>query len=135
VLRIARKESLLQPYRLRNEVACLQFLAAKVPSILAPKVYAWDDGASPGSGPAFIVEDFIEGQRLSIVWPQLSESQKTTIVREIANMLADLGETRFYMIGGLTLGATAGPTIEAAKVFNGRVGDNKAALKGFKTLP
>ncbi len=135
MLRIARKESLLQPYRLRNEVACLQFLAAKVPSILAPKVYAWDDGASPGSGPAFIVEDFIEGQRLSIVWPQLSESQKTTIVREIANMLADLGETRFYMIGGLTLGATAGPTIEAAKVFNGRVGDNKAALKGFKTLP
>lgn len=102
-------------------MACLQFLAAEVPSIPAPKVYVWDDGAASDLTPAFIVEDFIEGQRLSTVLPQLSESQKTTIIRDIANTLADLGETRFPMIGGLTPGATAGPTIEAAKLFDGRV--------------
>lgn len=134
VLRVARKESPLQPYRLRNEVACLQFLAAKVPGILAPRVFALDDGSSPSSGPAFLFEDFIEGQRLSVVWPNLSESQKWTVLRQIASTVADLGETRFSMIGGLTLGGIAGPTIEAAKLFNGRVSDYQTISQRFKTF-
>lgn len=91
-----------------------------MPSIPAPRVYAWDDGSS-GSGPAFIAEEFIEGRRLSIVWPQLTEEQKGNISWEIANVIADLGETRFKSIGGLALDSPAGPTIEAAKIFNGRV--------------
>lgn len=91
-----------------------------MPSIPAPIVYAWDDGSS-GSGPAFIAEEFIEGQRLSVVWPQLTEEQKGNISWEIANVIADLGETRFQSIGGLALDSPAGPTIEAAKIFNGRV--------------
>ena len=132
VLRISRKTSPLQPYRLRNEVACLQYLAAKVPSIPAPKVYAWDDGSSSVSGPAFIVEEFIEGQPLNAVWPQLTENEKATITWEIANVLVDLGETRFHVIGGLALDAIAGPTIEAAKVFHGRVSAVKAKLEGSK---
>ena len=72
-------------------------------------------------GPSFIAEEFIEGQRLSVVWPELTEEQKSNIIREIANVLADLGETRFQSIGGLALDSPAGPTIEAAKIFDGRV--------------
>lgn len=119
VLRIPRETASLLPYQLRHEVACLRFLAQNVPSIPAPRVYAWDDGSS-GSGPAFIAEEFIEGQRLSVVWPQLTEEQKGNISWEIANVIADLGETRFQSIGGLALDSPAGPTIEAAKIFNGR---------------
>lgn len=40
-------------------------------------------------------------------------------------MVVDLGETRFQSIGSLTtstaLDPAIGPTVEAAKVFNGRV--------------
>jgi len=120
VLRISKETASLQPYQLRHEVACLRFLAENLPKIPAPKVYAWDDGSS-NFGPSFIAEEFIEGQRLSVVWPELTEEQKSSIIREIANVLADLGETRFQSIGGLALDSPAGPTIEAAKIFNGRV--------------
>lgn len=119
ILRISRGAPSLQPYQIRHEIACLRFLRENVPGILAPKVYAWDDGTS-NLGPSFIAQEFIEGQRLSVVWPDLMEEQKTNISREIANVVADLGETRFRSIGGLALDAPAGPTIEAAKIFNGR---------------
>lgn len=120
-LGISREVASLQPYQIRHEVACLRFLKENVPQIPAPKVYAWDDGTS-NSGPAFIAQEFIEGQKLSMVWPDLTEEQKTVISREIASVIVDLGETRFDCgIGGLAINAPAGPTIEAAKIFNGRV--------------
>lgn len=56
-----------------------------------------------------------------MVWPQLTEEQKTKISLQIASVVADLGETRFKSIGGLVLDSAMGPTIEAAKIFNGRV--------------
>ncbi|RMD44165.1 hypothetical protein DV735_g957, partial [Chaetothyriales sp. CBS 134920] len=42
---------------------------------------------------------------------------KTNIIRQIANVVADLGETRFRAIGGFVIDSPAGPTIKAAKVF------------------
>ncbi|RMZ85038.1 hypothetical protein DV738_g237, partial [Chaetothyriales sp. CBS 135597] len=110
----------LQPYQLRHEVACLRFLEKNLARVPAPRVYAWSDGSSCSGAPSFIAEEFIEGQRLSVVWPRLTESQKTTIIEEIANVVADLGETRFQVIGGFVNESPTGPTIEAAKVFNGR---------------
>ena len=122
VLRIPKREApSLKPYQLRHEVGCLRFLEKSLPSIPTPRIYAWDDGFSgPGVSP-FIAEEFIDGQRLSVLWPVLTENQKTSIIQEIANVVADLGETRFQAISGFTHDSHAGPTIEAAKVFNGRV--------------
>lgn len=95
-----------------------------MPSIPVPRVYDWDDGVS-GTGPPFTAEEFIDGERLSVVWPQLTGAQRSHICGQIANVVADLGETRFNSIGSLTSGETSdptvGPTVEAAKVFNGRV--------------
>jgi aminoglycoside phosphotransferase (APT) family kinase protein len=119
VLRIPRTDTpSLKPYQVRHEVGCLRFLEKNLPSIPAPRIYAWNDGLS-GVTP-FIAEEFMDGRRLSVLWPQLTEKQKTTIIEEIANIVADLGETRFQAIGGFTHDSHAGPTIEAAKVFNGR---------------
>lgn len=121
ILRIPRQVASLQPYQIRHEVACIRFLKENVPQIPAPKVYAWDDGTS-NSSPAFMAQEFIEGQKLNVVWPDLTEEQKTVISRKIAGVIVDLGETRFNCeIGGLAINAPAGPTIEAAKMFNGRV--------------
>lgn len=79
------------------------------------------DGSS-NAGPAFIAQEFIEGHNLNVVWTDLTEEQKKAILCEIANVIIDLGETRFNCgIGGLAINAPAGPTIEAAKIFNGRV--------------
>ena len=132
VLRVQREAvTCLQPYKLRHEVACLQYLAKNLPSVPAPRVYAWDDGTSQ-IDPPFIVEEYIKGQRLSIAWPTLTEAEKTSIVREIAGVTAALGETRFHAIGGFTLELQPGPTIEAAKLFNGRVGVSALATPLIK---
>jgi hypothetical protein len=120
VLRVARDTPSLEAYQVRHEVACLRFLEEHLPSIPAPRVRAWDVGSSR-AGPAYIAEDFVPVQRLSVAWPELTEAQKTTVSREIASVVADLGETRFHSIGGLALDSPAGPTIEAAKLFHGRV--------------
>ncbi|KIW10348.1 hypothetical protein PV08_11310 [Exophiala spinifera] len=121
VLRIPRSETpSLKPYQLQHEVGCLLFLEKNLPGIPAPRIYAWNDGVSKSGVPPFIAEEFIDGQRLSVLWPQLTENQKTAIIQEIANVIADLGETRFPKISGFTHDSHAGPTIEAAKVFNGR---------------
>ncbi|KAI9656749.1 MAG: hypothetical protein M1821_003388 [Bathelium mastoideum] len=119
VLRIPQDTPSLQPYQLRHEVACLQFISEKLPRIPAPKVYAWNGGSSDASH-AFIAEEFIPGQRLSEAWPQLTEHEKSTVCWEIANVVADLGETRFELIGGFATHSTEGPTIELVKIFNGR---------------
>ena len=67
----------------------------------------------------------MEGERLSVVWPRLTEDERSGICRQIANVVADLGETRFQSIGSLVpegvQDSRVGPTVEAAKVFNGRV--------------
>lgn len=92
-----------------------------MPQIPAPKVYAWDDGSSK-TRPAFIAQEFIEGQKLSAVWLDLTEEQKRVISWDVATVVIDLGETRFDCgIGGLAIDAPAGPTVEAAKIINGRV--------------
>lgn len=118
MLRIPKESAQsLQPYQLRNEVACLQFLCKNLPDIPAPRVLHWDDR----NGHAFIALEFIDGQRLSVAWSQLAEEQKATITWSIANVVARLGETRFDFIGGLDPDSQAGPTIEAGKIFNGRV--------------
>jgi hypothetical protein len=46
-----------------------------------------------------------------------------SITWSVANVVAKLGETRFDFIGGLDPDAIAGPTIEAGKIFNGRVSE------------
>ncbi|KAI0151172.1 kinase-like domain-containing protein [Pestalotiopsis sp. NC0098] len=123
VVRISRDTPSLQPYQVRNEVASLQWVAANIPDIPVPKLYNWSDGTT-GSGTAFTAVEYIEGQRLSVAWPRLTEEQKARICRQIANMVANLGETRFTSIGSLTPGTAPtpalGPTVEAAKLFNGR---------------
>ncbi|KAK2809434.1 hypothetical protein FQN50_003893 [Emmonsiellopsis sp. PD_5] len=117
VLRVPKElADSLHPYQLRHEVACLQFLAHNLPDIPAPRVLLWDDRAPQ----PFIAQEFIDGHRLSSVWPQLTEDQKASITRSIANVVARLGETRFDFIGGLDPDAPAGPTIEGGKVFCGK---------------
>lgn len=114
------KSDILQPYKIRQEAACLKYLAENKPSIPAPRLFAWDDGTSDSATP-FIAEEFIEGQRLSVVWPQLNEQEKFNIIREIASVIADLGETRFQCIGGVSKDSPAGPSVESVNVFNGWV--------------
>ena len=120
ILRIPREDEVsLHPHQLRNEVACLRFVAEKLPKLPAPRILAWDDGTNDMSCP-FMAETFIEGKMLDVAWPELLEDQKCCIVREIANVVADLGETRFESIGGLREDFNAGPIIEAGKLLMNR---------------
>ncbi|KAI9717594.1 MAG: hypothetical protein M1828_007155 [Chrysothrix sp. TS-e1954] len=119
VLRTPRDTPNLHPYQVRHEVACLRYLNENLPRIPVPKLFAWHDGV-PDPGAAFIAQEFIDGQRLATAWPNLPEEGKATVIQEIAHVIADLGETRFNAIGGLSLDLEAGPTIEAGKEFNGR---------------
>jgi len=120
VLRVPKEDALL-PHQLLNEVAFRGFVTKNLPSILVPKVHAYN------LTPPWIVEDFIEGTLLSTLWPRYSEHEKEAVCRKFAKMVAMLGETTFGGIGGLVpsnkngrQGTELGPTVEGCKLFKGR---------------
>lgn len=119
VLRVPGEDCLL-PHQLLNEVSSLQFVDLHLPNIPVPKVYAFDAGVSL-IGVPFIAEEFINGVRLEDAWAGYTEEDKDKISRQLAEIVVDMAGTSFPGIGGLTLQHTLGPTIEAPKMFNGRV--------------
>lgn len=98
VLRIPKESAQsLHLYQLRHKVACLQFLCKNLPDIPAPRVLHWD--GQPGH--AFIAQEFIDEERLSIALPWLSEDQKATIYSEHCLHYCQDRKMRFDFIGGL----------------------------------
>ena len=121
VIRTPQKGASLQPYQLQNEVGFLNYIEKNLPNIPAPKVYSFDDGTTGSTSTAYIAAEYIEGRPLSRVWLELSDEQKATLYEEIANIVADLAETRFKTIGSFGADGKIGPTVEGVKIFSGRV--------------
>ncbi|WEW54678.1 hypothetical protein PRK78_000100 [Emydomyces testavorans] len=119
VLRLPRRVPSLQPFQLRNEVAFLTYISQKLPNIPVPKVYAYEDGTNPGTVP-YIAEEFIDGSKLEDVWFELSNDKKQSLCQRIASIVVDLAETRFSVIGSLSLDFHPGPTVQGVKIFKGR---------------
>lgn len=68
----------------------------------------------------FIAMEYIDGKPLSGMWRTYSDTEKTTVAHNIAELTVRLGEQRFPVIGGMTSSGEQGPTVEGAKLFKGR---------------
>ncbi|CAD6574326.1 MAG: hypothetical protein ASARMPRED_006663 [Alectoria sarmentosa] len=116
IIREPKEEA--SPCQIENEVAFLTYVAKHHPSILVPKVYAYDLKQS-GSNSPYIAMKFIDDQPLDSVWFELTESEKASIADEVAQIIVALSETNLGGIGGLTLEHELGPTVEGFKLFKG----------------
>ncbi|KAJ0423313.1 kinase-like domain-containing protein [Aspergillus carlsbadensis] len=77
-------------YTVASEVATRHFLRDCL-SIPVPCIYAWSTDDSNAVGAEYILEEKAEGQPLGLVWSQLSNNSKYTIVKQIVEIEKKLG--------------------------------------------
>ncbi|KAI0865940.1 kinase-like domain-containing protein [Xylaria cubensis] len=118
VLRLPGEDSLL-PQQVTNDVAFKQFVANRLPHIPVPQVYLYQ--ATNHADTSFIVEEYIDCLPISSTWMSLSPSEKENLAQLLANIMVDLAEVQFDMIGGLDpTDWSPAPTVEGCKLFKGR---------------
>lgn len=119
VLRIPKKEALL-PDQVRNEVAFLTFVKKRLQYVPVPKVFFHSLHEKDSPTP-FVVEEFMDGERLSSAWAMYDEPTKLAVAHQLAEIIVECAETTSHGIGGLLLDHELGPTVEGMKLFKGRV--------------
>ena len=73
--------------RVENEVAAITLMhraLAKLPYNPVPKVFGWGPSSSAGSG--WIAEEFMEGEKLSGLLPDLSIEKKALVLDQVAGL-------------------------------------------------
>jgi hypothetical protein len=88
VVRISNPNAMLdEGVRVENEVAAITLMhraLSAMPHNPIPKVFAWEASSSAGSG--WMVEEFMEGEKLSVHLPDLSLDKKALIVDQVAEL-------------------------------------------------
>jgi hypothetical protein len=91
--------------QVETELATLTYLCENtlipVPSIRGYRVSNWETD--------YILMDFVEGQKLCMIWTSLSQAKQISYVQQIASYYAELDHTSFTSIGSLRLGGVPGP--------------------------
>ena len=126
VLRIPKEGSLL-PDQIRNEVAFLSFVREKLQHVPVAGVFSHSLDEN-GSHTPYIIQEFMDGERLSSAWATYDEPTKLAVAHQIAEIIVEFAETTSDEIGGLMLDHQLGPTVEGMKLFKGRVGNGEATL-------
>jgi hypothetical protein len=89
VVRISNTNAMLdEEVRVENEVAAITLMHRALASLTynpVPKVFAWITSSSAGSG--WIVEEFMEGEKLNLHLPDLSIDKKSQILEQVAELL------------------------------------------------
>lgn len=107
------------PHKIETEVATLTYVCENtripVPSIRGYRVGNWETD--------YILMDFVEGQKLRMIWTDLSQAEQISYVQQIASYYAELDRTSFASIGSLRLGGVPGPLDSLDTIIgpNGRV--------------
>ncbi|KAI0408730.1 kinase-like domain-containing protein [Xylaria palmicola] len=118
IIRLPCEDALL-PNQVTNDVAFKRFVAENLPHVPVPKVYYYR--ATDRADTSYMVEEYINSSTLSSIWMSLTHTQKDNIAQQLANILVDMSEARFDMIGGLDArDLSSDPTVESGKLFKGR---------------
>jgi hypothetical protein len=93
------------PHKIETEVATLTYLREHthipVPAVRGYRVGNWETD--------YVLMDFVEGQKLRIIWMDLSQAERISYILQIATFYAELDRTSFASIGSLRLGGRVGP--------------------------
>jgi hypothetical protein len=89
VVRISNANAMLdEEVRVENEVAAITLMHRALASLTyspVPKVFDWETCSS--TGPGWIVEEFMEGEKLDVHLPDLSIDKKSQILDQVAELL------------------------------------------------
>jgi len=92
VVRISNPGAMLdEEVRVENEVAAITLMHRALAESAynpVPKVFAWETSSSAGSG--WIVEEFMEGEKLSQHFPDLSIDKKARILDQVAELFGKI---------------------------------------------
>jgi hypothetical protein len=93
------------PHKIETEVATIAYLREHthipVPVVRGYRVDNWETD--------YILMDFVEGQKLRIIWMDLSQAEQISYTLQIASLYAELDRTSFAPIGSLRLDGRVGP--------------------------
>lgn len=138
VVRISNPNAMLdEGVRVENEVAAITLMhraLADLPQSIVPKVFAWEILGSAGSD--WIAEEYMEGEKLSQHFSDLSTDKKAQIFDQVAELfgkiqgfdpeLKGFGGLRFDANGQLVAGRSSlwsvGPFINYADWYQGIFG-------------
>ena len=93
------------PQKIETEVATLTYFRnhtrISVPAVRGYRVGNWQTD--------YVLMDFIEGQRLCVLWRDLSQPEQISYAKQVASIYSELDRTSFTSIGSLWLGCAIGP--------------------------
>ncbi|KAF7293115.1 hypothetical protein MKEN_01468900 [Mycena kentingensis (nom. inval.)] len=105
---------------LASQVATMRYLRANT-ALPVPEVYAFDAGIENEIGAPYMAMEYVPGVSVSMVWfddaEGRREEKRLRILKQLAELSAQMRELRFDSIGSLSGEETATPTI--GECFNG----------------
>ena len=71
-------------YAVASEVATIQYLRSC--GIPAPEIYGYSADSDNAAGTPYILMEFVQGSKLSDVWPSLRDEEVISVVRQLTQL-------------------------------------------------
>ncbi|KAF9493683.1 hypothetical protein BDN71DRAFT_1067027 [Pleurotus eryngii] len=86
-------------YAVASEVATIEYLRSC--GIPAPEVYGYSADSNNAAGSSYILMDFVQGSKLSDVWPSLSDQDVISIIHQLTQLESQMMSLSFPAGGSL----------------------------------
>ena len=86
-------------YAVASEVATIQYL--RTCGIPAPEIYGYSTDSDNAAGTPYILMEFVQGSKLSDVWPSLGDEEVISVVRQLTQLEARMMSLQFPAGGSL----------------------------------
>lgn len=93
-----------------SELATIEYVRTHT-SIPVPQIYLVNYNENHVVGAPFVLMEYLDGEKLSTVWKDLTLEQKLDVVGQVAHVLGQLSELKFDAIGSLKADGTLGPLL------------------------
>jgi Protein of unknown function (DUF1679) len=84
VARIPYPMTVPKYYAVASEVATIEYLRSS--GLPAPEIYGYSPDSDNAAGTAYILMEFVQGSKLSEVWPSLDDQEVISIVRQLTQI-------------------------------------------------
>lgn len=93
-----------------SELATIEYVRTHT-SIPVPQIYLVNYNENHVVGAPFVLMEYLDGQKLSGIWKDLTLEHKLSVIGQVAHVLGQLSELKFDAIGSLKADGTLGPLL------------------------
>lgn len=86
-------------YTVASEVATIEYLRSS--GLPAPEIYRYSPDSDNAAGTAYILMEFVQGSKLSEVWPGLDDQEVISVVRQLTQLESQMMSLSFPAGGSL----------------------------------